>query len=61
MISETSINPNEGNDDEEPEVIISGKGFFDTPFKELTVELQFSSEGEDYVCEKKVETTWNKT
>ena len=48
------ISPNEGNDDEEPEITITGKGLFDTPFKELSLGLEFNSSGEDYVCDKKV-------
>lgn len=61
FITETNISPNEGNEEEEPEVMISGRGLFDTPFKQLTLELAFVFEGNDYSCHKVVEATWLKT
>ena len=41
FITETSISPFEGLDDAEPEIIINGKGLFDTPHKILTLHLLF--------------------
>lgn len=48
MITDTTISPLEGQDDDEAEVTISGKGLFDTPFKEISAELKFASGGNDY-------------
>jgi hypothetical protein len=37
LISEASLSQHEGIDTDEPIITISGKGLFDTPFKELTL------------------------
>ena len=60
FISDTKVEPNEAQDDEEPDCKITGQGLFDTPLKELKVNLDFTFNENNYCCERNVEIKWNK-
>ena len=61
FITETVIEPAECQDEDEPCIKISGRGFFDNPHKEIQINLSFSHEEKEYVCERRVEVKWEKT
>lgn len=60
FITETALAPHEGLDDAEHEVVVSGKGLFDTPYKTLTLSLEFPHKEHLMVCERNVDVGWSK-
>lgn len=50
----------EGLDDAEPDVVLSGKGLFDSPTKEVTVSLTFMHKEISYHCVRNVDAKWFK-
>ena len=54
------MEPCEGMDDDEPECRLQGTGLFDTPHKELRINLDFSFNENRFSCERNVDLRWKK-